>query len=53
MILNFLILIFNNFCINNDIKFVHGRPRHPQSQGACESCHKEIKKFIYNKFIES
>ena len=43
----------NNFCINNDIKLVHGRPRHPQSQGACESCHKEIKKFIYNKFIES
>ena len=42
----------NNYCINNNIKLVHGRPRHPQSQGACESCHKEIKKFIYNKFIE-
>ena len=36
----------NNYCINNDIKNIHGLPKHPQSQGACESCHKEIKKYI-------
>ena len=42
----------NNYCINNDIKIVHGRPHHPQSQGACEVCHKEIKKYIYTKFLE-
>ena len=41
-----------NYCINNDIKIVHGRPRHPQSQGACEVCHKEIKKYIYTKYLE-
>ena len=42
----------NNYCTNNDIKIVHGKPRHPQSQGACEVCHKEIKKYIYTKFLE-
>jgi len=41
-----------NYCINNDIKIIHGSPHYPQSQGACESCHKEIKKYIYNKFLE-
>ena len=41
-----------NFCINNDIKIIHGKPRHPQSQGACEVCHREIKKYIYSKFIK-
>ena len=42
----------NNYCINNEIKLIHGRVRHPQSQGACEACHKEIKKYIYNKYLE-
>ena len=41
-----------NYCVNNDIKIVHGRPRHPQSQGACESCHREIKKYIYGKYYD-
>ena len=27
-----------NYCINNDIKIIHGSPHHPQSEGACESC---------------
>jgi len=40
------------YSINNNIKFVHGKVKHPQSQGACESCHKEIKKYLYNKFLE-
>jgi len=43
----------NNYCINNDIKNIHGFPKHPQSQEACESCHKEIKKYIYNKYLEN
>ena len=42
----------SNFCTNNDIKIINGKPWHPQSQGACEVCHKEIKKFIYTKFYE-
>ena len=42
-----------NYCLNNNIKLIHGRVRHPQSQGACEACHKEIKKYIYTNFLEN
>ena len=31
----------------------HGHIKHPQTQGACESCHKEIKKHIYNNYLDS
>ena len=51
--LEFSNTLLNNYCINNDIKLIHGRVRHPQSQGAVESCHKEIKKYIYNKYFEN
>ena len=50
--LEFSNIEFNNYCINNEINIVLGKPRHPQSQGACEVCHKEIKKYIYTKFLE-
>ena len=31
----------------------HGHIKHPQTQDACESCHKEIKKYIYNNYLDS
>ena len=31
---------------------MHGKHHHHQSQGACKVCHKEIKKYIYTKFLE-
>ena len=31
---------------------MHGKHHHPQSQGACEVYRKEIKKYIYTKFLE-
>ena len=35
---------------NNDIKYVNSAPYHPQSNGCCESIHKEIKKFLQEEF---
>ena len=31
----------------------HGHIKHPQTQGAGETCHKEIKKYIYNNYLDS
>ena len=34
------------YCNNNEIKIIRGRPYHPQSYGIVESFNKEIKSFI-------
>lgn len=41
------------YCKNNEIKFIRGRPYHPQSQGIVESFNKEIKRLLENKYLEA
>lgn len=38
--------------IKNDIILIHGRPRHPQTQGAVECYNKTIKDLLKNIYIE-
>ena len=39
------------YCNNNEIKIIKGRPYHPQSQGRVEF--KEIKRLLENKCLEA
>lgn len=43
--------IIDNFCINNNIKHIKSRPRHPQTNGVVEVVHKEIRKFFFVKIF--
>ena len=43
---------FNNYCHKNEINLIHGRPRHPQTQGLVERYNRTIKDMLKNKFIE-
>ena len=45
--------LLDNYCKNNNIKLVHSSPYHPQTNGVCEAVHKEIRKYIYNEFINN
>ena len=38
-----------DYCINNNIIFLRGRPYHPQTQGCVEVFNKEIKRLLENK----
>ena len=40
----------DSYCSKNNIKLIHSSPFHPQTNGVCEAVHKEIRKYIYNKF---
>lgn len=37
----------------NNIKLIHGRPHHPQSQGVIEAFNKENKRLLEIKYIEN
>ena len=45
----------NNFleqyCAENNVKLIFSSPFHPQTNGACESVHKEIRKYILTQFM--
>ena len=45
----------NNFlekyCADNNIKLIFSSPFHPQTNGTCESVHKEIRKYILTQFM--
>ena len=43
---------FKKYCKNNDIILIHGRPQHPQTQGAVERYNRTIKDLLKNLFIE-
>ena len=45
--------LLDNYCINNNIKLIHSSPYHPQTNWVCEAVHKEIRKYIYNEFINN
>ena len=45
--------LLNSFCEENNIKFIHGRPYHPQSQGCIESFQKELKRLLEAKYLEN
>jgi transposase InsO family protein len=45
--------LLKNYCTENNIKLVFSSPYHPKSNGACESVHKEIGKYLLNKFIKN
>ena len=45
--------LLKNYCIDNNINLVFSSPYHPQTNGACESVHKEIRKYLLNKFINN
>ena len=45
--------LLEDFCKDNDIGLIHGRPYHPQSQGTVESYNKEIKRLLENKYLEN
>ena len=38
---------------NNNIRLIHSSPYHPQTNGVYEAVHKEIRKYIYNEFINN
>ena len=44
--------LLSDYCKENGIKFLHGRPFHPQSQGVIESFNKEIKRLLEVKYME-
>lgn len=43
---------FQKFCKKNNILLIHGRPRHPQTQGAIERYNRTIKDILKYIFIE-
>ena len=43
---------FSQFLTNNNVKEIHGLPRKPHSQGACESVHQTIAKDLMAKILE-
>ena len=43
--------LLENYCINNNIKLIFSSPYHPQTNGACESVHKEIRKHILSQYL--
>ena len=42
----FLNNMLTDYCQDEDIAFIHGRARHPQSQGAVERCNQTIHKCL-------
>lgn len=38
--------MIDEFCINNSIKHIKSRPRHPQTNGLVEVVHKEIRELV-------
>lgn len=45
--------MIDEYCKNNNIKLIHSSSSHPQTNGACEVAHKEIRKYIINEFIKN
>ena len=45
--------IFLKFCKKKDIEILHGRPRHPQTQGVVERYNRTIKDLLKNSYYES
>ena len=45
--------LLSEYCIKNNIKLIHGRLYHPQSQGVIEYFNKEIKRLLEVKYIEN
>lgn len=45
--------ILIDYCINNNIIFLRGRPYHPQTQGCVEAFNKEIKRLSGNIYLEN
>jgi len=39
--------------LEKDIEFIHGRPYHPESQGAIERCHRTLQDSLKKQFIEN
>ena len=42
-----------DYCKNNNITLIHSSPYHPQTNGAVEAVHKEIRKYIYNEYLKN
>ena len=43
----------NEFCIKNNMKYIHGIPYNPHSQGTIERFHYTIKKYFAKEFISN
>ena len=44
--------IIEDFCANNNIKYIKSRPHHPQTNGVVEVVHIEIRKYVILKYAE-
>lgn len=44
--------MIDEYCKNNNIKLIHSSASHPQTNGAYEVAHKEIRKYFINEFIK-
>lgn len=45
--------ILNQFCHDNKILFIHGRPRHPQSQGQVERFNQTLTRYLQKHISDS
>ena len=45
--------LLDNYCKSNNIKLMLFTPYHPQTNSGCEAVNKEIRKYIYNEFINN
>ena len=43
---------FKKYCDKKEIKLLHGRVRHPQTQGAVERYNRTIKELLKNEYLE-
>ena len=43
----------NEFCINNGIRYIHGIPYNPHTQGTIERFHYTIKKYLGKEYVQN
>ena len=45
--------LIDELCMNNSIKHIKNRPRHPQINGVVKVVHKEFRKIFFIKYAEN
>ncbi len=45
--------LLKQLCVDRGIQIIHGRPRHPQTQGQVERCNQTISRFLAKSLHEA